>query len=197
MDTSGTKKRNTTLIVVGIVLGVCLILVIGAVVLFGALGRLASKMISIDPAEAAAAAHEICDYDLPAGYGEQMSMGFPGYKFVVIASSANTLSPTIMLAQFAADSNMTPEQMQEQLSQAYDSGASPGAQMQVVETKTMTIRGYETQVVISEGSVQGGITMRQLLTVFPGKSGQAMLMIQGAASYWDEQLVDDFIRSIR
>lgn len=190
-------KNRKTLIIIGVVGGLCLVLVVGAVLIFGSLARLASKMIITDPAEAAAVAHQIIDYDLPAGYSEQMAMTVPTYQFVAITSTDNSLSPTIMLAQFTGDTSLTPEEMQEQLSQAYNPSTSPGSQMHVVETKTMTIRGYETEVVISEGGLEGGVTIRRLMTVFPGRSGQVMLMIQGAADYWDEQLMDDFIHSIR
>jgi hypothetical protein len=193
-----TKKRNTTLIIVGVVAGFCLILIVAAVLLVGALGRLASRAVSMDPAVAAEAAHRIADYDLPSGFSEQMAVSLPLSQVVLIAPGGGSTGPIIMLAQYEAGSSMTPEEMQRQISQSYNRpGAPPVGQMHVVETRAMTIRGFETEVVISEGAMQGGLVLRQLLTVFPGKSGQAMLMIQGMTDDWDEQVVDDFLESIR
>jgi hypothetical protein len=191
------KKKNTTLIIVGVIVGICLILVLSTVLLFGALGRMVTR--SMDPAVAVETAHKIADYDLPPGYAEQMSMSLPTYAFVAIVSTSDPTSPMIMLAQFSQGANMTTEDMQRQLSQAYNNqpSGSPIGQMHVVETLTMTIRGSESDVVISEGSMEGGLVYRQLVALFPGKSGQAMLMIQGMTDSWDEQAIDDFIASIR
>ena len=69
--------------------------------------------------------------------------------------------------------------------------------MQVVEVKTMVIRGEEVEVTIFEGTDTNGYVMRQLITSFTGKDGTAMLMIMGSPSTWDENEIDDFIESIR
>ena len=69
--------------------------------------------------------------------------------------------------------------------------------MQVVEFKKMVIRGEEVEVTIFEGSDQNGNILRQLITTFPGKDGTAMLMIMGPAQAWDQNLIDDFIESLR
>ncbi len=198
MQTQSPKKKNTALIVVGVIGGSCLLLVAAVALLLTSLRRLASKVISMDPTVAAGVAHQIVDYDLPAGYGEQMAVTLPSYQIVMISPVGSSVGLVITLAQFAGSENMSPEEMERQLSQSYDQpGASPAGQMRVVETKAVTIRGYETEAIIREGSLETGVVVRQLVAVFPGKSSQAMLMIQGTTDLWDEQMVDDFIESIR
>ena len=169
-----------------------------AVLLFYQVGRQFQKGMKTDPESASKAGHAIAEYELPPGYQEQVSMDFFLYTFVIIApeSSAGTSRPLIMLAQFdavAADQ----EQMEEQIRRSFEQQAGRrGANMKVVEVKTMTIRGQETEVVIYEGTDENGFVMRQLVTSFPGKDGTAMLMIMGSAEYWDQQVIDDFISSI-
>jgi hypothetical protein len=65
-----------------------------------------------------------------------------------------------------------------------------------VEVKEMTIRGEDTKVVIYEGTDEDGHILRQLVTAFPGKDGNAMLMIMGAPEYWNGNEINQFIESI-
>ena len=59
----------------------------------------------------------------------------------------------------------------------------------------MSIRGETVTVTISEGNYQGFI-MRQWTTVFQGNKGPTILMIQGPVDAWDDQVLDDFLKSI-
>ncbi len=68
--------------------------------------------------------------------------------------------------------------------------------MKVVETKKMTIRGEEVQVITYEGTGENGTVLRQLVTTFPGKGGTAMLMIMGDPQRWDKDTINKFIESI-
>ena len=192
------KKTNTVLIIVGVVAGICLILGVGIVLIIGSIGKLASKAFSTDPVVAAEAAHKIADYDLPPGYSEQMSMSLGSFQYVFIMPVDSPTNPIIALAQFGSSSNLSPEEMERQISQTYTQpGVSPTSQFHVVERRTITIRGVETEAVIREATMEGSSVMRQLAAVFPGKSGQAMLMIQGLIDGWDEAMITTFINSIR
>jgi hypothetical protein len=197
MNPSPTKKNNKTLIIVGVIVGICLVLVLAAVLAVGAVGRLVSRAMSTDPTVVAETAQKIADFDLPPGYAEQMAINVSTYQIVMIAPVDNSGSPVIMLEQFA-NSNLSPEEMERQLNQVNNQpGISSVGQFHVVETRTMTIRGYDAQVVTSEASFQNNLVMRRLTAVFPGRAGQVMLMIQGVTDSWDEQVIDDFIKSIR
>ena len=155
-----------------------------------------------DPQSARTAAHAIADYELPAGYQEQVSMDFFVYSMVMITpfssaadSSSGLDQPIIMLAQFKSMAN--PQQTQDQIRRSADQQfGRRGLTMKVVEVKRMTIRGQETDVTILEGTDSTGQTLRQLVTVFPGKDGTAMLMIMGAAETWNQQKIDQFLKSI-
>jgi hypothetical protein len=108
---------------------------------------------------------------------------------------AYSLKPTIMLAQFRTMGNE--EQAREQMRQSFERQMGRrNVVMQLVETKTMTIRGEETEVAYYEGTDDNGTALRQVITTFPGKGGIAMLMITGPADYWDEEEINAFIESI-
>src|SRR5512140_3036628 len=81
-------------------------LAVGAFLVMRA-GQKVAEGVKTDPESAAKAAHAIADYELPAGYQEQVSMDLFVYTMVLITpESTGTPSPTnkpvIMLAQFKA-----------------------------------------------------------------------------------------------
>lgn len=198
MDSNMNSKSKKPLIIVGTIVGLCILAVAVAGVGFYLATRLVSKSFGTDPAAAAKSAHAIADYDLPAGYSEKMSMDFLTYHMVWIGPPDQSAGLMIMLAQFQATSNLTPEQMEKQFQRSFEQQTGQQyVNMHVVETRQITIRSTKTQAVISEASVENGPAIRQLITAFPGKSGQALLMIQGVVEEWDPGMIDQFIGSIR
>lgn len=196
-----TKKNNKWIwIGLGGALLFCLCAVGVAIFLFARVGQKVQEGMKTDPESAAKAAHEIADYDLPPGYQEQVAMDLFVYSMVMIGSdttgsSSFGIKPVIMLAQFQAGTD--PEQMKEQIRQSFEQQSGRrGFTMTVVETKTVTIRGAEAEVIIYEGTDDKGETIRQLITTFPGKDGTAMLMIMGSPQNWDQEEIDAFIESI-
>lgn len=170
------------------------VLVAGLV--FGKIGQTVQRGMKTDPEGASQAAHEIADYTLPDGYQEQMAMDIMFYSFVVISpEQTGSGGPTIMLAQFQA--GVDQEQMRQQLQQSAEQQyGRNGLEMKLVEVKEMTIRGEETEVVTYEGTDNEGRTLRQLVTAFPGKDGNAMLMIMGSPEDWNDDEINQFIESI-
>ena len=197
--TTDQGNKNTKWIWIGLGGAVlfCLCAVAVAFFVFYRVGKTVEEGMNIDPESAARAAHEIADYDLPPGYQEQAAMDIMFYSFVIIAPEGYTTSkPIIMLAQFNSTSD--PEEMKEQMRRSFEQQyGGNGTNMQLKEVKKMTIRGEETDVAIYEGEDETGTFMRQLITVFPGKDGTALLMIMGNVRSWDEDVIDDFIESIR
>ena len=194
------KKTNWLWIGLGAAALFCLCAVAVAVFLFYRVGQSVKEGVKTDPESAAKAAHEIADYDLPAGYREQMSMNIMIYSFVVIGPDSSPSSsidrPIIMLAQFQA--GVDQQQMEQQLRQSFEQQSGRrGMNMKLAEVKKMTIRGTETDVATYEGTDENGNSFRELIAAFPGKNGAAMLLVMGDAQSWDQPLVDDFIRSIR
>jgi hypothetical protein len=172
----------------------CAVLV--AFLVFREVGKKVQSGLQMDPESAAQSAREFVDYDLPDGYTEQMAMDMIVYTFVIIgpASYENT-GPTIMFAHFSPVAG-NQQQLEQQVRQSFNQQVG-GADMTLVEIKTMTIRGEETEVAIYEGLDEYGDEVRQLITSFPARTGIIMLMIFGDIETWDQDMVDEFIESIR
>jgi len=193
----GNKNTRWIWIGLGSAALFCLCAAAVATFTFYKIGQKVSDGMSTDPEAASKAAHEIADYDLPAGYQEQMSMDIAFYSFVtIVPETYGTGDPIIMLAQFQVGTTQqqTEEQMRRSVERQYN---TRGVDLRLVESKDATIRGEETVINIYEGLDQSGNTLRQLITSFPGKDGAAVLMIMGDANQWNERLVDEFIQSIR
>ncbi len=197
METKSNKSRNIW-IAVGMVGALCLVACVVAYFLIRQVGTQFGDAIKTDPVDVAAVSDKIAQYDLPPGYTVLMAMSIMTSDLVMIApSQPGSNSMMIMLMQFNGDMGLTPEQMQEQVRQSFEQQSGQrGAPMTVVETRQDTIRGEQATITISEGT-SSGITLRQLVTVFTGNGGPTVLMIQGAISDWDEELLLDFIHSIR
>ncbi len=203
MTTVEANKKNYKWLWIGLggALLFCLCAVGAAIFLFARVGQQVKEGVKIDPEEAAKAAHAIADYELPPGYQEQMSMNLFVYTMVFIdddstGSSPSSGKPTIMLAQFQAGA-ADQQQMEEQIRRSFEQQSGQrGLKMEIVETKTMTIRGEEVKVITYEGTDDSGMVMRQLITTFPGKGGTAMLMIMGSPEDWNQEEIDAFVESI-
>ena len=192
------KNRNIW-IAVGVVSGLCLVACVVAFFVLRQVGTQVSQAIKTNPADVQAVSDKIAKYDMPPGYKAQLSMSFVVYDMVMLApSQSGSSSMIIMMMQFSGGgANLDRQQMEQQMQQAsQQQGGQPGMQMKVVETREETIRGEKVTVTVSEGTSQG-ITIRQWMTVFQGNGGPTVLMIQGSTSDWNDQLISNFIQSIR
>ncbi len=198
MEQATVKKSKKGWIIAGVITGLCLLGVIGIIVLVAMAGKLLTKTVKFDTALAAQSAHEIMDYDLPDGYAEQMSMVLLGTRMVMVSPVDDMPGPIFMLAQYEGTSNLSPDEMEEQLQQAMQQQWNQKlTDLHEVERRPVKVRGSETEAVITEGVSSGGVTMRQLSVVFPGKNGIAMLMLSATPDQWDEELIYGFIDSFR
>lgn len=197
--TEGTRNNNRRIwIGLGAAALFCLCAVVVAGYLFVQMGRQLQQGVKTDPEGASEAAHAIADYELPPGYQERMSMNFLVYSFVMIGpeSLGTTTGPLIMLAQFDP-MGTSQEQMEQQIRQSFEQQAGRrGMNMELLKVEKMTIRGEEVELTTYEGTDESGDVIRQLITTFPGKDGTAMLMVMGPAEGWDQDVIDDFVRSI-
>jgi hypothetical protein len=197
MDTKTNKNRNIW-IAVAIVGALCLVACGVAFLVLRQVGTKVTDSIKTDPADTQAVSDKIAQFDMPPGYKAQMAMSIIVYDLVAIApSQTDSNGMFIMMMQFSSSANLDQAQMEEQMRQAFEQqGGQPGAQMKVVETREETIRGEQVTVTISEDGSQGA-TLRQWVTVFKGNGGPTVLMIQGATSDWNDELIVNFIHSIR
>jgi len=191
---SESKKLLIAFAVVGVI---CICIAGVSFVAFRSFGKGIEKAVSGDPTSVAKAQEKIAEFDVPPGY-EPVTMSIFVYDMVYLTPAEDSgTDPMIMLMQYSKFTSGDPEQMAEQLKQAAEQQTDqPGLSMEVVDTFEETIRGQTVPVTVSESSYQGFI-MRQWITYFQGNNGLVILMIQGPAGTWDDQLVDDFIKSIK
>jgi len=194
-------NRKQVFILIGVLALVCLCAAGLGVAGIAYIGNNFGKAIknADDPANAQKIASSIVDYSIPAGY-KQMGMDMFVYKYVMLVPDPENYSvsgPMIILMAYPPNTNLSEKQMQEQLQRTFASQGGKNGPMQVVEIKTVQIRGKAAQVTVLEGTSKSEYQIRQWLTVFTGKKGLVMLMIQGDSNEWSEQLVNDFIASIK
>jgi hypothetical protein len=158
---------------------------------FREVGNRAENMIKGDPTSMAEIRERVVDFDTPPGY-ETKAMNMFIYDMVILEPGSSDGS-MILLMQYSGLMSGDPEQMEEQLRQsAQQQGSQTGAAMQYVETLEREILGETVEITVSEGS-----GMRQWMAVFEGKKGPTILMVQGSIEGWDDQLLDDFVASIK
>jgi hypothetical protein len=195
-----SRGVKIALVVVVILLGACCI---GGAALYFISQRVVSQAVTDDPAKAATLGHEIVDYSLPDGYRELGGMNALVFQMVFIGTGSKTGdSMFIMLMQIPAEANMDQEEMQRQMTQAMQQqGQGRNLQTHVVGTQTATIKGQPVTLTVSEGTVtegnDAGTVFRQVIGVFPGKNGTAMLMVMGKKDTWDQATLDSFLASIK
>ena len=195
-----SKGVKIALVIVVILLGLCCV---GGAAFYFISQRVVSQAFTDDPAKAATLGHEIVDYSLPDGYRELGGMNALVFKMVFIGSASKTSDSMFMiLMQIPAGANMSPEEMQRQMTQAMQQqGKGRAMQTHVVGTQTATIKGQPVTLTVSEGEVtQGsetGSVYRQVMGVFPAKDGTAMLMVMGNKDTWNQATLDSFLASIR
>ncbi len=195
-----SKGMKIALVVVVILLGACCV---GGAAFYFISQRVVSQAITDDPAKAATMGHEIVDYSLPDGYRELAGMNALVFKMVFIGSEAQTSdSMFLVLMQIPAGANMSPEEMQRQMTQAMQQqGQGRNMQTHVVGTQNATIKGQPVTLTVSEGEMtdgnKAGTPIRQVVGVFPAKEGAAMLMVMGNKDTWNQAMLDNFLASIK
>ena len=148
-----------------------------------------------DPTSVAQIQVQIAGFDIPPGY-QPFAMHIFNYDMVTLAPENSGGGMMIMLIQLHGLGAASREQTELQLRQiAAQQNSQPGTSMQVVDTHEEVIRGETVTVTVSEGQYES-LTMRQWTTIFAGNKGPTMLMVQGAVESWDDQLLEDFIKSI-
>ena len=161
------------------------------------------RMVVDDPAESAAVAQTVLDYQLPSGYQEQMTLDFFAGKMVMIGSdtpgTGGGLRPIIMIMQMPVDETLDPDQLRQQMQQGFQqSGQGQALQFNLVKTEQATLRSQSVNVYTFEGVDGNGQYFRQLMTdPFAGKSGSVIVAVYGPIPSWDKRSVDAFFDSVR
>jgi hypothetical protein len=190
------SESKKLLIGFGVVGLICICVACLAFFGFRQFGKSVEKAANGDPASLEKMQEKIAGFDVPPGY-KSMVMSLVLYDVVSLTPDTARGSTSIILMQYNSLSFASEEQIKQQLQEmAEQQSGQAGASMKLVDSYETVIRGETVAVNVSEGDYQG-IAIRQLTTIFKGNNGPTILLIQSAADYWDEQLVTDFIASIR
>ncbi len=189
------KESKKLLIGFAVVGAICLCMV--GIGFFGLreFGKRVGNMASGDPTAVAQMQEKIADFDLPPGY-KATGMPLVIYDAIMLIPEQSS-GPMIMLMQYNGVTSGNREEIEQGLRQAAEQQSQQsGTSMQVVDSFETVVRGETVTVTVSEGSNQG-LAMRQWITIFDGNNGPVIFMAQGIAEYWDDQMVKDFLQSIR
>ncbi len=193
----GTKINLRRLsLLLGILGGACLLCVGGAAIA----GRPALKWVhslawNADPGYAAQLAHTMIDYDLPAGYREQKGLDIQGSRTVIIASQSHP-EDLILLEQGGVSSGVPGDTSTAE--EIYGSNIDDRPlDTHPAGTQLATIRDQDVTLKLREGTDENGNAIRMLIGTFAGKNGDLLLVIVGNEDRWDQEMVDQFLASIR
>ncbi|MBI5351121.1 MAG: hypothetical protein HZB50_00620 [Chloroflexi bacterium] len=190
------NESKKLLIGFGVILVICCCT---AGIAFFAFRQFSTRMesgVNGNPTSVAKAKAEIADFDIPSGYAP-VTFNFFTYNMITLNPDTSSSGMMIMLMQYTGVISGNSDQMEEQLRRSLaQQNNQPGTSMTVVDTHEEVIRGQTVTVTISEGRYES-FTIRQWSTVFKGNKGPTILMVQGAAETWDDQLLEDFIKSIK
>lgn len=198
-------SRNNK-IILGVAAGVlvaCLCLAVGGLFAFSQVaGIVGNMMTSNDPAAASAAGQSMLDYTLPAGYSEQASFDIAFMKMVMAGEGAlesGSLRPVIFIVEIGPEANLDEDELLRQMQLGLRRSFSwQNLDLQLVDQRTMTLKGREVSLLYYEGADGEGNRFKQITSgLFPGKNGLIMLWMLGPEQGWDQAEIDAFLQSIR
>ncbi len=147
------------------------------------------------PDDVAAAAANIASIHLPDGYRPEYAVNLGGY--FLISYNPGDGHSHLYLVQAGAGQAVSQSKLDELLGQAQLGQTDRSTRLTVVEKRAVTIRGQETTLVFSDGINGSGESYRQVTVAFPGKGGQALLVMSEPTGRWEDARVDRLIQSIQ
>ena len=195
-----SKTTKIVLGIVGIVVVLCLCLTSVGVVA-GVWGI--SRTVTLNPQKVQAAADEIMSYDMPPGYHNLFVMNLGIMKVLSITAISKSpgmpTPPMIGITQVVMNAQLDPVRMRQVLLDSVNRNMRKNnVTLKLVKQEIIDLRGAPTEVFTFEGINDQGIQYRAVGTAyFPARNGVASVLISGETAAWDEQAMDNFIRSIR
>jgi hypothetical protein len=190
--------NNTVKIILALLAGVILIcLVIGSagMILMQTVNRTVGNALQSDPTQVTEIAWGIAEYDLPAGFEIGYAKQLAGFDLVTYTGLDE--HSHVIFFQLPEGVHVDLDELERQLRQATGDPAVHGGQAKVVDRMPVTIRGQQTTLLVSEGTNSEGQAFRQVMAMFQGKQGQALVVFERPAVSWDQTEADTFIASIR
>ena len=196
------RATKSAIILTGSLLLTCLC---GVAVVFGAgfwsfakFLDFADQSTTEDPQEVAHIASEIAEFEIPEGFSKQYGMKVGTFSLVQYTTSKG--DTFIFVTQFPAGTSINPDEMMREIRDSSRKSDSPWCNIvtRLIEQRSVTIRGAEAILSVSEGTSENGQLYRMANAKFQGRGqGPSLLMIVGPADDWELQMAEDFIGSIR
>jgi len=184
------------IIIVLILTGIPVLLCLGLVAFGPGLAHSIHQSTWInDPVKAAEIAHSLTDYTPPVGYQETSYSQVMDASQVILAPAAGSDGMTILFMQESMA--MNDREIATEMEDAW--AKEVGAHIYITSrtnTETVTIGGQETILSYRAGTDETGQPVRQLVSVFYGKTGWTVLVIVSPLASWNQGLVDEFLRSL-
>jgi len=193
------KKSSINLTVLAISLVACLSCI--AIFLIGSQLSI-DQFIGSNSKSARRIANTIIDYNLPPGYLEHGGRDVGIIKIAALTQDGQDpdigARNLILLATHPSILGISGKQFSQELRLALLRSTEMVSTMEFVRDEIRTIRGENTIFEIYESFGEYDPPTRIVLSsVFPGKSENIILVFAGPISTWDQQLVDNFISSIK
>jgi hypothetical protein len=190
----GMSTGMKVLLIVGGIFGVLAVVCCG--VGYYVYDRIANSVTS-DPAKVAAIQEEIVSIRLPPGFtaqgGMDLGLGPMKVKAAIYVRNGREMLMLMQMPGVASD-----EEMRKQMEETFEKqGQRQDVKVRSREVRKIQINGQEYPFEFTQG-VQGEDQhpVRQVIGVFPGKQGTAMLMYMCPEEDWDEEEVIEMLNSI-
>ena len=149
--------------------------------------------LSTDTENVSAAAVNIAEFNLPAGYFPDFTSEVMGYQVAAYTRDDGPSHIYLIQSDDAADW----EKLVQALDHVVIGSGDPQTGLTVLETRAVAVRGQETNLVISEAVNSEGRTYRQAAVGFQGNGGPALLVFSESLENWDENTLKALLNSIR
>lgn len=143
-------------------------------------------------AEVTSTAASIADFDLPEGYRPEFTVSLEGYTLAAFKPGDDHSHLYLIQSTNPADS----QKLSQGLNELIPGKSDPQSRMTIVDTQTISVRGKEAALVISEGINGDGVLYRQAMLAFEGKAGPALLAFSEPVSVWNPDRVEALVSSI-
>ncbi len=191
-------RWNRLAILIFGVLGILLVCCVGIWAFAPNLRRIVQAPFwKTDSQLAAQAARQMFDYELPANYQEQQVLNIQGHDAAVIIAHREKSANLIFVERIQEgiigvdawrvryEETLSREKGQRRYS------------TQTVGTQKLTVRDQPVTLRLFAGADENGREVRQAVCGFTGKSGDVLIAMVAGRDTWDEEMVNQFLRSIR
>lgn len=158
-----------------------------------------------EPAAVAELAKNIAEVDVPAGFrpatGFSFKIPFTDQSMTMVVFQAPNNQGGVFLTEFSAGFGSTSqEDLKRQMESSLNQQGQATKQLQVLETRSIEVTIHDEPATFNIQKAKDPATNQeyvQVIGVFKGKSGTAMLMAQLPADQYTEEDAEKLVRSIK